>query len=277
MNAQDEKFRVLFTHSTDAHLLFNENGIIDCNDAAVNMLGCRDKKHLLSSHPAEFSPEHQPDGQTSLEKSIEMDRIAKEKGYHRFEWIHRKMDGTDFPVEVTLNPVVIGGKAALLVVWHDLTERKKVEEALRQNEAALQEAQEVALVGSFEYEPKKGKMNWTKQAKKILGLEESSELSFEKFKTNIHPEDKIETHTKWGPSISSVEGNQYEFRFRNFASREYIYIHVRTRPTYASTGELIQITGSIQDVTERRLVQEKIQENPRSYSCEEYFSCDNES
>ena len=126
----DERFRVLFERSTDAHLLFDDTGIIDCNQAAVDMLGADDKRHVLATHPAAFSPERQPDGRLSLEKSIEMDARARRDGYHRFEWIHRKFDGTEFPVEVTLNPVVLAGRPALLVVWHDLTDRKRAERAV---------------------------------------------------------------------------------------------------------------------------------------------------
>ena len=50
-----------------------------------------------------------------------MDALARAHGYHRFEWVHRKLDGESFPVEVTLNSVEIGGKPAMIVVWHDLT------------------------------------------------------------------------------------------------------------------------------------------------------------
>jgi hypothetical protein len=62
------------------------------------------------------APECQPDGRPSLEKATEMDALARQSGYHRFEWMHRKLDGEVFPVEVALNPVEIGGKPAMIVV-----------------------------------------------------------------------------------------------------------------------------------------------------------------
>ncbi len=130
LRSSEEKFRVLFEWSTDAHLLFDESGITDCNQATITMLRAQDKAQILKLHPAVLSPEFQPDGERSLDKSIRMDRLAREKGYHRFEWIHRKLDGTLFPVEVTLSPVTLQGKPTLLVVWHDLTDQKKGEEAL---------------------------------------------------------------------------------------------------------------------------------------------------
>ncbi len=131
LKASMERFRVLFEQSSDAHLIFGDEGIIDCNDAASRMLRYDSREDLLASHPAAFSPEVQPDGQRSEEKSMEMDAIARRDGYHRFEWTHRRKDGEDFLVEVTLTPVELAGETVLLAVWHDLTERKLVEDALR--------------------------------------------------------------------------------------------------------------------------------------------------
>jgi PAS domain S-box-containing protein len=139
--ASEQKFRVLFECASDAHLLFDENGIIDCNNAAVNMIGCTDKRHLLGLRPSALSPELQPDGRSSAEKSSEMDRLARAKGQQRFDWIHRKMNGEDFPVEVTLTPVSINDKTVMLGVWHELTERKKFEQELaKARDAALESA-----------------------------------------------------------------------------------------------------------------------------------------
>lgn len=139
--AASERFRILFDQSSDAHLIFDQNGILDCNQAALNMLRLRTKEELLALHPAELSPEWQPDERRSDEKSLQMDRLARENGYHRFDWMHRRADGTDIPVEVTLTPVRLETGPALLTVWHDLTERYEREAAL----AAAKDAAEAGL------------------------------------------------------------------------------------------------------------------------------------
>jgi PAS domain S-box-containing protein len=126
----EEKLSVVFQYSTDAHFIFDGQGIIDCNHAAVSMVRCSDKAQLMAVHPAIFSPEFQPDGSLSAEKSVEMDRIAYDNGYHQFEWVHQRMNGEQFPVEVTLKPVPFGDKKVLLVVWHDITLRKQAENEL---------------------------------------------------------------------------------------------------------------------------------------------------
>jgi diguanylate cyclase (GGDEF)-like protein/PAS domain S-box-containing protein len=130
-----ETFRVLFEQSSDAHLIFDErDGIIDCNHAAVAMLRLASKAEVIALHPAVLSPEFQPCGRRSLEKCVDMDATALRDGYHRFDWTHRRADGEEFPCEVTLTPVQLHGRSVLLVVWHDLTERKRAEEALRASE-----------------------------------------------------------------------------------------------------------------------------------------------
>jgi PAS domain S-box-containing protein len=141
LSAAQERARVLYEQSSDAHLIFDHRGIIDCNPATIAILHGRDKSEVLALHPAVLSPERQPDGQSSLEKSVEMDRLARERGFHRFEWTHRRLTGEDFPVEVTLTPIALQEGPAVLVVWHDLTEIKAREAALRAHIATIAEQQ----------------------------------------------------------------------------------------------------------------------------------------
>jgi PAS domain S-box-containing protein len=137
----EERFRVLFEHSADAHLIFDHTGILDCNSATLAMLRCADRSQLRALHPAMLSPERQPDGRLSLEKSLEMDELARTRGVHRFEWLHRRLDGENFPVEVTLTPIRLPDGPVMLVVWRDLTEQRAREAELRERavQLALQE------------------------------------------------------------------------------------------------------------------------------------------
>ena len=128
LSASEQKFRGLFEKSSDAHLIFDDSGVLDCNKAAVDLLGCEDKRHLLAQHPADFSPEFQPDGRRSDEKRVEMDDLARRHGFHRFDWVHRRLDGREIPVEVSLTPVTLADQPAILAVWHDLTQRKRAQQ-----------------------------------------------------------------------------------------------------------------------------------------------------
>src|SRR5262245_59729267 len=71
-------FRWLFERSTDAIFLFEprQQVFVDCNQAAVAMMRASSKEQLLMAHPADISPEFQPDGQTSRDKTPRMAEIA---------------------------------------------------------------------------------------------------------------------------------------------------------------------------------------------------------
>ncbi len=184
-----ETFRVLFEQSSDAHLLFDErDGIIDCNQATVAMLRLASKEEVLALHPAVLSPEYQPCGRRSLDKCLDMDATARRDGYHRFDWTHRRADGEEFPCEVTLTPVNLHGRSVLLVVWHDLTERKRAEDAVRVSEGRFR--------GAFDYAPIGMALvaldgRWLKVNRgvcDILGYT-ADELLATDFQTLTHPDD----------------------------------------------------------------------------------------
>ena len=138
----EDKFRVIFEQSSDAHLLFHEcDGIIDCNEAALRMIGCRDKKMLRGIHPASISEEFQPGGRRSMVNTLRWTPSRRRDGYHRFDWWVRRMDdGKVFPCEMTLTPVELAGDSVLLVALHDLTERFRHEKATHEAKLAAEAA-----------------------------------------------------------------------------------------------------------------------------------------
>jgi len=244
----EENLKVLFEYSADAHLLFNEDGLIDCNHAAVEMLKYENKANLLSSHPAKFSPEFQPDGRRSDEKSVEMDRIAREQGIHQFEWIHRKSTGEDFPVQVTLKSVRLGDKPALLVVWHDITQRKHAEERLRQSEAMLVESQQLTHSGSWEADLVTGKNYWSDEAFRIFGLEpDVNGPSTDLFSRMIHPEDKELYKTRVKEAINQKTPSSFDLRIV-LPNGKIKYIRAIGRPFVNAAGQVTKLYGAIQDI-----------------------------
>ncbi|MEZ0295160.1 MAG: PAS domain S-box protein, partial [Candidatus Methylacidiphilales bacterium] len=133
-------YRILFDRSSDAHLIFDKAGIFDCNQAAVDLLGCSSKDEVLHIHPATLSPEYQPNGLSSPMASKEVETMTLKHGWHRFEWLHRRVNGELFTVLVSLNAIEIDGRKMFLGIWHDLTESKRKEEQLTLLNAELRRA-----------------------------------------------------------------------------------------------------------------------------------------
>jgi len=133
----EKKYKDFFNKSADSMLIIEENDFVDCNKATLKLLGYDNKKELFKCHPSDLSPKKQPDGKPSFEKANEMMDIAYKQGWHRFEWDHKKKDGTVFPVEVSLTAISKGSKKILHTVWRDISERKQAEERLWKSEQEL--------------------------------------------------------------------------------------------------------------------------------------------
>lgn len=133
LEESEEAFNRLFRESNEAILLLDGRNFIDCNDATVSLLGYSSREEFLHQPPWKLSPKKQPDGAFSSVKARQLINEALENGFNRFEWIHRKADGSDFPVEVMLTPIIVKGKQLFYTVWRDITDRKKAEKALQES------------------------------------------------------------------------------------------------------------------------------------------------
>ena len=257
--AAEERFRLLFEQSSDSHLIFSEDGIIDCNNAAVEMLRCRDKTELLSKHPAVFSPEFQPDGRRSDEKSVEMDALARQTGHHRFDWTHRKMDGEEFPVEVSLTPVVLEGRSALLVVWHDLTERKQMEEEIRRVNFLSDIALEQTHCGYWHVDYSDPDYYYqSERAAKILGEPLKPDgryhLQREWFDRLVeaNPETAEKTSERYQGAIDGrYENYESTYAYKRPVDGEIVWVHALGKVVRDDDGKILHMYGVYQDITAR--------------------------
>lgn len=137
---KDADYRILFDYSADAMLIIDGSEFVDCNEATLILLGYKTREHLLGSHPSKLSPEFQPDGCSSFEKAEAMINIAFKHGSHRFEWIHKRVNGQCFPVEVLLTAIPFEDRKVLHTVLRDITERKQAEQASRESEERFSKA-----------------------------------------------------------------------------------------------------------------------------------------
>jgi PAS domain S-box-containing protein len=134
LQESEETFRKLFEDSADPILLLREGHFYACNQATLKLLGITDKNQLINLTPAEISREFQPDGRLSSEAASDYIEKAYLIGNIRFEWMCFKSDGSDVLLEVTLVPIILRGEKLLHVFWRDITESKRIENALKESE-----------------------------------------------------------------------------------------------------------------------------------------------
>jgi len=149
LTKEKENFETLFEDNSDGMLLLQDKKFVRCNRRIVKMLGYESKKKVLQTYPSDLSPEHQPDGSLSFEKQNEMIGICIDTGFHKFEWVHKKADGTNFWAEVTLNLININNKNTIYVKWRDIDNEKQLKMENEQNIKELLKSEKMAGLGNM--------------------------------------------------------------------------------------------------------------------------------
>lgn len=127
------KYRTLFNAAGDAIFLMDFSVFIDCNEKTLEIFKCK-TEDIIGNYPYVFSPEYQPDGRRSDEKALEKinKAIAFEPQY--FEWVHKRLNGELFDAEISLNKIELNSKTYLQAIVRDVSDKKKVQTALRESE-----------------------------------------------------------------------------------------------------------------------------------------------
>ena len=142
----EQRFRTLFQRSGEPHLLFDATGLVDCNDAALRLLGASTPADVLGKRLEDLAAPGPGAGSfTSPEVLRGIEEVARREGVARLEWTARTLDGRPVPVEMTLTPIRLAEHDAMLVSWHDIAERRRYEQELR---SARDEAESAALAKS---------------------------------------------------------------------------------------------------------------------------------
>ncbi|HSU57231.1 MAG TPA: PAS domain S-box protein [Candidatus Dormibacteraeota bacterium] len=148
-------FQSLFERSADAiWLLDPETSVfLDCNQAAVDLIGAESKEQLLQTTPEDLGPPFQPDGVPTRQKSDEILALVKKHKTHRFEWMARRLDGRDVPLEVSATAIQVAGRPIHVVMSRDISERRQAEADLRESEAKFRQVFEASTDAISIFDP----------------------------------------------------------------------------------------------------------------------------
>lgn len=145
LRESEQCFRALFDGSAEAVTLVAHGTVVDCNEAAVALLGYTRKMELIGKSPAELSPTYQPDGRASAELVRQHTATALERGSNQVEWVYLRADGSQCYVEAILTALTLKGQPILHVVSRDIGRRKEAERErailLAREQAARHEAE----------------------------------------------------------------------------------------------------------------------------------------
>jgi PAS domain S-box-containing protein len=260
LTKSEEQYRALFENSTNPMLIISDFVFVSCNGAAVDFLQYGREEEIHGKHPHELSPERQPDGSLSAEKSIQYIQQAMQKGNARFEWMHQNVKGEDIWVDVSLT--YIPSKDIIHTIWRDISARKKFEQELRRSKDQISALFD-HMTNSFAYH------------KIILG-EQGEAIDYEFVEVNKAFEEEIGMDRKdilgkkvtqllpgtendpadWIGKYGKVAITGESIDFENYSEAMQKWFHVR-----AYSPEKDYFATSFEDITERKLQEEELRKH----------------
>ena len=147
LRENEDQYHNLYMSSGDAIMTMEppEWKFTSGNPATIKMFGAKDEQQFISLGPWNLSPEFQPDGQKSGEKAKKMIEKAFNEGSNFFEWIHRRVNGEDFPATVLLSKTKIKGKEILQATVRDISGQKETEKKLEEKIKELERTNEIMV------------------------------------------------------------------------------------------------------------------------------------
>lgn len=211
------------------------------NERARELLGY-DPDEMIGRPAASFVQDGQEEVLLGLETPAEHDVALTHK------------DGGDVWLRVSATPIVDGqGRfAGSLAMGSDITARRRAEEELGRRERALEEAQALAHVGSWEWDIAENRVSWSDELFRIYGLDPMTfQASYEAFVEHVHPDDRQRLNEAVQHAYGTGEPFTLEHRIvrpdgeiRTLEARGRVYRGAGARPQ--------RMAGTGHDITERK-------------------------
>jgi PAS domain S-box-containing protein len=269
LRASEERFRSFVDHATDGFFLLDEHqAVLDVNRQACESLGYS-REEMVGMDPRDF------DAGLDEASIVRIGERVTSGETVTFESIHRRKDGTVLPVEIRARQFLHGAHRFRLSLVRDITERKRVEEVLRESEAKLQRAQRIAHVGWWERDYTTGHVSLSDEVCRIFGVQPLELPQWhEQWLKLIHPDDRPRAADAAAAALLPG-GPRYDVEYRVVRpDGDVRIIHSQGDVTWDKSGRPLRQFGVLQDITELRRAEQELRTSEERFRTLVQFSFD---
>jgi two-component system cell cycle sensor histidine kinase/response regulator CckA len=255
-----QRLAAIVASSADAIIGKTVDGVVTSWNAAAERMFGYSAQEMVGASIFQLIPEHLHQGEQVLLDQI---RRGEPAGLTEVERIRK--DGQRLYVSVAVSPIrdargqVIGAAS----IKRDVTERRQAQAALAQSQERLQLALSAARMGTWRYDPANQLLSWDEGLKRILGPDYYEFASPYSVLLNlIHEDDR--THVRDAVERAIVAGDELDVQFRIVQSGgQQRWIANQGRVVRDAAGAVLYMTGVCLDVTDRKLLEERLRQAQR--------------
>jgi len=254
LRESEERFRRLSQGSFEGIVIHDEGKIVDANEAFVAMFG-NDLSELIGKNALDFAT---PELREIAERHM---RTASEEPY---EGVALRKDGSTFDVEVRGKNIPYEGRMLRVTALLDITERKRVEEALKKSTQVLRETGEMAKVGGWELDLSTKEVLWTEEVCRIHGFEPGYTPKLEEAMSFYAPESKPVLEAVLKKAMETGEPYDIESLFIPSGSKDKIWVRSLGKAVY-SGDKIVKLVGTFQNIDRYMRIREALRESEEKF------------
>lgn len=240
--------RDLFEASPDAHLLLDENIVVECNMAAVRLFGLGSKVQLMGRDITLMTPNVLHDGTITNDRRREVASGLRNRHSYHGEWTFLRIDGSTVPVQVAVCNVQIGGKLLEHAICHDITDFLAARTVARETEdrfrAIVENSNDVIYLLSSG-----GRFLFVNPSFTRLFGYDSEEVIGRALLEFVHPEDIERLRNQRELTLQGEHNDHFEYRVRR-QDGEYVHLSSTCSMVFGPDGRGYFV-GTAQDITDR--------------------------